>query len=318
MKVIIPFKEHRELFCEEARELFYEAGFEVVSNDTQKDMNEDMLKEMIVDADAAVAGVEAYSSEVLSRAKKLRAIARFGVGTDNIDLSYCAEHGIGVARSVNHNSVAEFALTLMLAAMKNLIALDSAARRAEWSRFPMRELSEKNVLLLGFGRIGSRLARLIKAFDANLYVYDPQINVQLAEEMGVTVVHELDSALPIADVVSLHLPLTKDTYHLFNQETFGKMKKGAYFINTSRGPIVDEAALYDALCNGRLSGAGLDVFEEEPLTRKNKLIGLPNVTVTPHAAALSYETNYNGSLLCARQIINMCKGNPPTYPVVWR
>ncbi len=315
-KVIIPFKEHRELFCEEARQLLREAGFEVVGNDTGISMTAEMLKEMIVDADAAVAGVEPYSAEVLACAPNLKAIARFGVGTDNIDLEYCKEHGIGVARSANHNSVAEFALTLMLMVIKNMVAFDSAARRAGWDRFTMRELGGKKVGLVGFGKVGMQLARLVSAFQAEVLVYDPYISAA-PEGMNVKIYDRLEDMLADADIVSLHLPATPATHHLFNADMFACMKDGAYLINTARGSIVDEDALYDTLTSGKLAGAGLDVYEEEPLTKNNRIIGLPNVVVTPHAAALSYETNYNGSLICARAIIDMCSGKAPANPVVW-
>lgn len=279
-------------------------------------MNVEMLKDMIVGADAVVAGAEMYPAEALACAPGLKAIARFGVGTDNIDLDYCKAHGVKVARSANFNSVAEYALTLMLCLIKNVIAFDASARRAGWDRYTMRELTGKNVGLVGFGRIGGRLAKLIKAFDANVMVYDPFVNVQLAKSMGLTICASLPEMLKKSDIVSLHLPLNSETRHLFDASAFAMMKDGAYLINTARGPIVDEDALYDALTSGTLAGAAIDVFEEEPLSPNNKLISLPNVVVSPHASALSYETNYNGSLICAKAIIDIMNGRTPEYPVI--
>jgi len=178
----------------------------------------------------------------------------------------------------------------------------------------MRELSGKTVGIVGFGRIGQRLAELLQGFGAELLAYDPYMNTEAAEVRKVQVV-SMDELLRRSDVVSLHLPATEETRHLINKQTIEKMKDGAYLINTSRGSLVDEAALYDALTSGKLDGAAQDVFEKEPVTADNPLFGLTNNVVTPHVSALSYETNYNGSLVCAESIIRVYNGERPLHPV---
>jgi len=178
----------------------------------------------------------------------------------------------------------------------------------------MRELTGKTVGLVGFGRIGRRLAELMSGFGVTILAYDPYMNEEAAKERKVQSV-SLEELLERSDVVSLHLPSTKETYHLINKENIGKMRDGAYLINTSRGALVDEEALYEALACGKLSGAALDVFEKEPVTADNPLFGLEQTVLAPHVSALTYETNYNGGLICAESIIRVAQGQKPIYPL---
>ena len=300
-------------FCEEARQMLLHAGFELRCNPGIRP-TPDQLKEMVAGAYAIVAGTEKYTADVLEAADQLKVIIRFGVGTDNLDLAALREKGVQVGVITNYNAVAEFALTLILSAMKNLPRFDTAARDGKWSRFPMRELTGKTVGLVGFGRIGQRLAELLQGFGTEILAYDPYMNTKAAEERKVQPV-SMEELLARADIVSLHLPATAETHHLINAQTISRMKDGAYLINTARGSLVDEAALYDALVSGKLSGAALDVFEKEPVTADNPLFGLPNIVVAPHVSALSYETNYNGSLICAESIIRVLQGEAPLYPL---
>jgi len=300
-------------FCDEARQMLLDAGFELRCNEGIRP-TPDQLKEMVSGAYAIVAGTEKYTADVLEAADQLKVIIRFGVGTDNFDLTAMREKGIQVGVIANHNAVAEFALTLILSAMKNLPRCDAAARNGKWSRFPMRELSGKTVGLVGFGRIGQRLAELLQGFGTEILAYDPYMNTKAAEERKVCPV-SMEELLRRSDVVSLHLPATEETHHLINSQTIEKMKDGAYLVNTARGALVDEKALYDALVSGKLGGAAQDVFEKEPVTADNPLFGLTNNVVTPHVSALSYETNYNGSLVCAESIIRVYQGEMPLYSV---
>lgn len=312
MKIAFPFRHHATLVCDEARQMLLDAGFELVCNDTGRKLNREEQKALIKDAFAVVAGTEIYDRDILEGCHNLKAILRFGVGTDNFDLEAMKEMGIQVGVIANHNAVAEFALTLILATMKNLPLYDSAVRRGGWDRYPMRELSNKTVGLVGFGRIGRRLAELLQGFHVELLAYDPYMNLQEAERLGVKSVG-IDELLGQADVVSLHLPLTEKTRHIINKAAIEKMKDGAYLINTARGQLVDESALMEALSSGKLSGAGLDVYETEPVTAGNPLFELENNCLAPHVSALSYETNYNGGIICAQSIINVLHGGKPIY-----
>ena len=290
------------------------AGFEIVSNDTGRILTPEEQKALIKDVYAIVAGTEKYPREMLEGCDNLKVVTRFGVGTDNFDLKTMREMNLEVGVIANYNAVAEFALTLMLNVLKNQQNYDPAVRQGLWSRFPMRELSAKTVGLVGFGRIGRRLAELLSGFGVKVLAYDPYLNEQAAKERNV-IPATLDELLAQSDIVSLHLPSTPETYHLINAESIAKMKDGAYLINTARGSLVDEQALYDALVSGKLSGAGLDVFEKEPVTADNPLFGLQNTVLAPHVAALTYETNYNGGIICAQSIINVAEGGKPLYPL---
>ncbi|MBQ1189080.1 MAG: phosphoglycerate dehydrogenase, partial [Lachnospiraceae bacterium] len=245
-KVAFMTRHHSTLICEEAREMLKEAGFEIVSNDTGRILSREEQKALIQDAYAIIAGTEKYDREMLEGCENLKVVTRFGVGTDNFDLQTMREMGLQVGVIANYNAVAEFALTLILSVMKNLPRYDAAVREGKWSRFSMRELTGKTVGLVGFGRIGRRLAELLSGFGVTILAYDPFINEDAAKERKVQV-SGLEELLEKSDIVSLHLPSTKETHHLINAETIKKMKDGAYLINTARGSLVDEQALYDAL-----------------------------------------------------------------------
>lgn len=313
-KVALMTRHHATLICKEARDALTQAGFEIVSNDTGRILTFEEQKDLIKDAYGIIAGTEKYDRDMLLGCDNLKVVTRFGVGTDNFDLATMKEMGLEVGVIANYNAVAEFALTHILALLKNLPRYDAAARSGAWSRFEMRELTGKTVGVVGFGRIGKRLCELLSGFGVTVLAYDPFMNEQAAFERKVIPV-TLDKLLESADIVSLHLPATEETKHLINADTIAKMKDGAYLINTSRGALVDEAALLAALQSGKLSGAALDVFEKEPVTADNPLFALPNTVLSPHCSALTYETNYNGGIICAQSIINVLRGGKPLYPL---
>lgn len=312
--VAFPFRHHSSLVCPEAKKMLEDAGFELVCNDTGEKMNIEDQKDLIKDAFGIIAGTEKYDADMLDAAKNCRVIIRFGVGIDNFDLEAMRERGIQVGVIENYNAVAEFALTLMLSAMKHLPQYDAVVRQGLWSRFPMYEVRGKTVGIVGFGRIGMRLAELLKAFGCDLIVYDPYVSEEKAQQRGVKKV-ELDQLLRDSDIISLHFPSTPQTKHFINADTISRMKDGVVLINTARGSLVDEAALYEALKSGKIGAAGLDVYETEPVKKDNPLFTLENVTLAPHVAALTKETNYNAGIICAKSIIDTYNGGKPLYPV---
>ena len=311
----LPFRHQASHIHAAARDLLTSAGFTLICNDTGRRLTREEQKEMIRDAYAIIAGTESYDAQMLEGCKNLRVLIRFGVGTDNFDLKKLREMGVEVGVIANYNAVAEFALMLILSAMKNLPQLDRAVRSGEWARFPMRELSGKTVGLVGFGRIGRRLAELLSGFGVRILTYDPFLNEAEAEKRGV-IGTGFEELLGESDVVSLHLPATPETEHLINEETIALMKDGAYLVNTARGRLVDEEALFKALESGKLRAAGLDVYEKEPVTSAdNPLFALENTTLTPHTAAITFETNENGAFTAAESIIRVLHGGKPVYPV---
>lgn len=313
--VALPFKTQAKNINSETRKKLTDAGFELVCNETGKALDREAFKAMIKDAFAIIAGTEVYDADILSAAKNLKVIIRFGVGTDNFDLKTMKEMGIQVGVIANYNAVAEFALALMLSCYKQIPRHDEGARKADWTRFPMREISGKTIGIVGFGRIGKRLAKLLSGFDSRLLAYDPYMDEKAAKELNVEPV-SFEKLLQESDIVSLHLPSNAETKHIINSKTISTMKDGAVLINTARGALVDENDLCEALTSGKLSFAGIDVFENEPVTANDPILALKDKTVVgPHAAASTYETTYNGGLICADSIIQVYNNGNPVYPV---
>lgn len=312
--VAFPFRHHSTMICQEAKQMLIDAGFELICNDTGRKLDRQEQKEMIKDAFAIISGTEKYDADMLDAAPDLKVIIRFGVGLDNYDVAEMKKRGIQIGVISNNNAVAEFTLTLILGMLKNLPRFDTAARNAKWDRYPMYELSGKTVGIVGFGRIGRRLCELLKGFGVKILVNDLYLKPDGAEKFGVESV-SLEYLLTESDIVSLHVPSTPETYHMINADTLGMMKNTAVLINSSRGSLVDEAALYTALKNGTIRGAALDVYETEPLAAGNPLFELENVVLSPHVAALTEETNYNAGITCSRSVINVYGGGSPVYPV---
>lgn len=313
--VAFPFRHHGSLYCEEAKQQLLDAGFELVTNDTGKQLPREEQKALIENAYAVVAGTESYDEDMLSAAKNLKAVMRFGVGTDNFDLAAMKARGIRVGVISNCNAVAEFALTLILDSLKAVPACDAAVRKAEWARFPMRELKGRTVGIVGFGRIGKRLAELLSGFGVTLLAADPFMNDKAAAELNVTPV-SLEELFKKSDIVSLHAPATPENFHMINEESLRLFKKDAVLVNTARGMLVDEAAVKAALEAGALGYFASDVFEKEPVRESCCLLEEENTLLTPHTAALTYETNYNGGLICSESIINVFHGKDPVFPVI--
>ena len=295
--------------------MLIDSGFELVCNESGKVLSFEEQKDMIHDAFAVIAGTEKYDAAMLNGCGELRVILRFGVGTDNFDLETLHRMGVQVGVISNCSAVAEFAVMEMLCAMKHLPQLDREVRQGRWTRYPMREERGKTVGLIGFGRIGKRCAELLAPFGARLLAYDPRPDAACAQRLGVTLTG-FEQVLAQSDVISLHLPATPATRHLICRDTIAMMKDGVFLVNTARGSLVDEGALYEALTNGKMAGAGLDVYEDEPVrSPDNPLFALDNVTLTPHTAAITAETNYQGGIDCAQSVLNVAQGGKPVWPL---
>lgn len=249
------------------------------------------------DADAVIV----RSSTTIDRAAlattgRLKVIGRAGVGVDNIDMDAATEKGIAVfnAPSGNTISAAELTMALMLAAMRRVPAADRSMRQGEWDRKSFRgsELHGKVLALIGAGRIGGEVARRARAFGMRIIAYDPFLQDDRARQLGIESV-SLEDALARGDVISLHVPLTDQTADLLNQDRLALVKPSAIIVNAARGGVLDEAALADALRQGRIAGAALDVFGTEPLDPDSPLRDLENVVLTPHIGAATVEAQHN-------------------------
>lgn len=235
------------------------------------------------------------TAELLHAAPKLLGIGRVGVGLDNIDVSTSSSLGIVVVAPLNANasSVAELTIGLILAMARKIPQADCSTKEGGWDRkgFSGVELAGKTLAICGLGRIGGMVARLARAFAMRVVAFDSFVKPDSAivRETGALLCRSLDETLDRADFVSVHLPLTGETRQIFNKKMFASIKPGAYFINTSRGAVVDEAALVEALQTGRLAGAALDVREVEPPGARGILESMPNVILTPHIGAFTLE-----------------------------
>ena len=299
-------------YCSAAKALLEENGIEVIENRFGRPMTKEELLEVVPDIDGVVVGVDTWNEEIFAHAPRLRAMARFGVGVDNIDLAAAKQHDIQVtnAKGMNSNPVAELTVGLILSTLRNVPAFNASIRQGKWDRFMGRDLAGMTVGLLGFGDIAQRVARKLSGFDVTVCAYDLYPNLEKARELHVEMV-SMEEVLGRSDVVCMHLPSLPSTHHIMNTHTFGMMKDGSYFINTARGALVDEAALAQALRSGKLTAAAIDVFEQEPVSKENPLFALPNLFATPHTAAETYDTYHNVGLATARQLLDVFAGEKP-------
>jgi len=254
-------------------------------------------------------GATAFGPRELEAARDMKVVARIGVGYDAIDVPALSGRKVAlmVAGAANSPSVAEQALFMMLTLAKRGVELHALVRDGKWATrlgaLPF-DLYGKTLLIVGFGRIGTRTAKRCLAMEMEVLVYDPYKSADDIRAAGCVPADDLDKALPRADFVSLHCPKTPETIGLINAARLALMKPTAYLVNTARGGIVVEAALYDALVNGRLAGAGLDVFEQEPPPLGHALLALPNVVIAPHVAGVTREALDRMGEQTARNILS--------------
>jgi D-3-phosphoglycerate dehydrogenase len=256
--------------------------------------DEDEIIRRTPGADGIIVSESPFTRKVLSAMEQCKVVLRTGVGFDVIDVPAATELGIAVVNIPDMwtREVANQAMALMLACNRKVVNLDSSIRSDTWTPRPPYDvgpLHGETMGILGLGRIGSAFARRAKGFELNVIAYDPYVSDAAFAERGVTRV-SFDELLSQSDYISIHTPLTDETRHIMNEEAFSKMKPNAYLINTSRGPVVDEAALIKALDEGWIAGAGLDVLEKEPPDPDNPLLEMANVVISPHSGHYSEES----------------------------
>ncbi len=258
------------------------------------------------------------TAEVIERAENLKAVGRAGIGVDNIDIEAATKQGILVANAPESNTVAaaEHTLALMLAAARRIPAADSSLRGGEWNRSAFKgvEVSEKTLGLVGLGHVGTIVARGAVGMGMRVLAYDPYVSEDRMRSMNVERAGSLDEIFEASDFVSLHVPRTPQTAGMVNAGALEKMKPSAYLINVARGGIVDETALFNALKEGAIAGAALDVFEEEPTTR-SPIFSLPNVVVTPHLGASTAEAQDRAGITAAEQVATALRGAVPMHAI---
>lgn len=286
------------------------AGFDLFYNDSGLAYSKEEFYEITKDADGIVIGVESVDAAYLEAHPKVRAVVKFGVGTDNIDLEYCREHGIFVGRTVGSNarSVAETAISFIIADSKNLYESISDTRNHGWSKLTGYEIMDKTVGIVGFGAIGKQVARMAWGLGMRVLAYDAfGIDKEVADSLHAEIVG-LDELIERSDFLSLHVPLTPDTANMISAAELSRMKKNAVLINTARGGIVNEADLYEALKGGTIKAAYFDVFSSEPPRADEPLITLPNFYLTPHVASRSAEAERNTADMASKIIVEALGG----------
>ena len=266
------------------------------------------------DADAILARTAIISKAVIEAAPKLKIVSRHGVGVDNVDVDACTRQGVlvTITGDANSEAVSECAFGLLLAIARKTAQANAHIRSGQWNRdlFVGLELYEKVLGIVGMGRIGSRLARHAGGFDMQVLAYDPYVDADAAQEAGITLVN-LETLLRRADFISLHMPLTDETRHIIGPAELALMKPSAILVNTARGGLVDETALYETLVNNRIAGAALDVFEAEPLSNENRLLELDNLLCSPHVAGQTEESLLRMSVGAAENILRVFRGERP-------
>lgn len=273
----------------------------------------------VADADAIIVDASTpVPAAVFESDAELRVVGRAGIGVDNVDVDAAAKHGVTVVHVPDYcvDEVSTHALALLLAAVRNLPVYDRQTRSGGWdwqAGRPVHRLRGRTLGLVGFGKISRRLARKVDGFGLDVLAADPNVPAPAMTDLGVEKVG-FDDLLRQSDLVSIHAPLYEETERLFDAAAFETMNSDALLVNTARGGVVDEAALYDALVGGEIRGAALDVLTEEP-PGESPLFDLDRVIVTPHAAWYSEESRHELSRRVAEDVVRVLTGEPPRSPV---
>ena len=256
--------------------------------------DENEISEAAKDVHGITVRTANITQKVIQNAKNLLVVSRHGVGYDSIDIKKLSEKKIPLTIAAHSNmiSVAEHAMFLLLALSKNVFYYDDFTRKADWSsRWDIKawDLAEKNILIIGYGRIGSRVVKRALAFEMKVYVYDPYVDNKIISSSGATPKDNIEDILHEMDAVSIHCPRNVETENMFSKKEFNQMKKTSFIINCARGGIINEKDIYNALDNKDIAGAGLDVFDIEPASKSNPILNLKNVILSPHIAGVTVE-----------------------------
>jgi phosphoglycerate dehydrogenase-like enzyme len=302
-----------------------EAGFEIVCRPNDVWLRDPVKLLAYLKAekiDALVAGLETVDRTVLE-SSRLRAVARYGVGYDSVDVQAATERGVAVTITpgMNHIAVAEHTIAMILGLLRLIPERDRAVRDGNWVRYPNPRLAGMTLGLVGLGRIGKSIVPRAQGLDVTVIAYDPFPDREFAAAHNVRLC-TLDEIWADADIVSLHLPGSPGSKPLVDRETLGKMRPGAILINTARGVLVDDDALVEALTAGKLGGAGLDCFVIEPLPTTSRLLEAPNLLLSPHVAGQDHESAAGAGSLACECLARLYRGEelPPgclINPTIW-
>lgn len=298
-------------YVSEPLEYFKENGCEVTLVPQGKKLSEEELVENMAELDAAIVGLERITQSVIHGSKKLKVIAKHGAGVDNIDVKTATNQGIVVisAPGANSDAVADLTFGLFLSLARRIPFADRTVKEGGWPRMVGAQVNEKTVGIIGCGQVGKTVAKRALGFDMRVLAYDVVKDEDFAQKWGISY-RSLDEVLAESDFLSIHVPLIDSTRKLIAKRELQLMKKGAFLVNIARGGVVDEEALYQALLEGKIRGAALDVFLSEP-PEGNPLFALDSVIATPHMGGYTTEALRETGMICARGIVDALQGKRP-------
>lgn len=298
------------------QQLLREGGYQILESPEDRPLEAAELVALVTDVEALIAGVDKITADVIASAERLRVISRYGVGVDNVDLEAATRRGIVVTTTPGANSVsvAELTLALILALARHIPHHNRVVKQGHWRRTPGVELSGAVLGLIGMGRVGREVASRAAAFGMRILYRDPVPPPQeLLDRLGASS-RPLEDLLSQSDVVSLHLPLDDDTRNLIDRQAIERMKPSALLINTARGGLVDEQALYEALVQGKLAGAACDSFSQEPPS-ESPLLDLDNFIATPHIGSTTLQATLRMGQMAAENALAVLRGERPEHVV---
>lgn len=308
MKKVVALARSFAKFSKEPICLLEKNGFEVICKPNHDVYNEEKIVELIDDADACIVGSDKIGTLVLNQCKNLKLVTKHGVGLNNINLDLAEERGIEVlcAPGANAQSTAELTWLLIMAANRNLWmeASNMKTKKGDYHATKLQnDLHQKTLGIVGYGHIGKLIKKFSEGFDMNVLVYDPFIDTKTVSENPSLKFIGLESLLKNSDIITLNAPATKSNFEMINQESIQKMKDHVIIVNSSRGELINESDLFEALDAGKIKAAGLDVFQQEPPIN-NPLLALDQVIATPHVGGQSIESNIKLGMISAQNVVD--------------
>lgn len=309
-KVVITDYEYADV--EKERKIITDAGFYFEALQCK---NEQEVIDACRHADAVIVQYCTISRKVIEAMQHCKMVIKYGIGVNNIDSEAATEKGIYVCNVPDYgvDEVSNHAIAMLLALSKKLLVITKSMRKGEWgyaSIVPLHRMEGSTLGLVGLGRIPTLVAKKMANFGLKILAFDPYMNEQEAKRRGVQLV-DFHTLCRESDYISIHCPLTEDTHHIFNKETFREMKPNALLLNTARGPVICEQDLIEALEQGEIAGAGLDVYEDEPLDINSKLLNMEQVICTPHCAWYTEDAVSAVQSKAAEEVVNVLSGNKP-------
>ena len=292
-------------------EMLEEKGYEIIKNETGKPLNNKEMSVLIEDVDGIIIGIDDLNAEIIKHAHNLNVISKYGVGVDNIDIKAATAQGIVVTNTptANIDAVADLTFALMLALARRIPEADRETKAGNWKKFIGTSVWRKKLGVIGLGKIGRQVVKRARGFKMEILCYDIIQDEEFARQFGVRHV-DLETLLKESDYITIHVPLNNATKGMIGYKELDMLNENAFLINTSRGGIIDESALCDALKNNKIKGAALDAYEKEPL-ENSPLMELENVIMTPHNGAYTKEAINNMGIQAAQNLIDVLEGREP-------